>query len=164
MARLIGFHEASHGMLRKNRLLNELDGLIIGTLSFMSFTLYRAAHQTHHSHLATERDEELWPLCDRDSPRWTRRLAAFIELNAGIAVHALPILAHLFPERIRFIRSKKVRRRIWMEFVLIVVVWTAILAASPGCHVGLFHVAVFWRRRSSPVISRAGGNTSSTSA
>src|SRR5947209_5146895 len=48
---LIGFHEASHGLLRKNRRLNEIDGVIIGTLSFMSFTLYRAAHQTHHMHL-----------------------------------------------------------------------------------------------------------------
>src|SRR6266516_5479532 len=49
---LIGFHEASHGMLRKNRRLNEADGIIIGTFSFMSFSLYRAVHQTHHAHLA----------------------------------------------------------------------------------------------------------------
>ena len=56
---LVGFHEASHGHLRKSRLLNEIDGIIIGTLSFMSFSLYRAAHQKHHSHLATERDVEL---------------------------------------------------------------------------------------------------------
>jgi fatty acid desaturase len=42
---LIGFHEASHGHLRKSRFLNEADGIIIGTFSFMSFTLYRAAHQ-----------------------------------------------------------------------------------------------------------------------
>ncbi|MGA7880965.1 MAG: hypothetical protein WCD63_08855, partial [Terrimicrobiaceae bacterium] len=27
---LIGFHEASHGLLRKSRLLNEIDGIIIG--------------------------------------------------------------------------------------------------------------------------------------
>ena len=42
---LIGFHEASHGLLRKSRLLNEIDGVLIGVLSFMSFSLYRAAHQ-----------------------------------------------------------------------------------------------------------------------
>src|SRR5215471_8239267 len=45
---LIGFHEASHGLLRKSRLLNEIDGLIIGIFSLMSFSLYRAAHQLHH--------------------------------------------------------------------------------------------------------------------
>src|SRR6185295_4425404 len=48
---LIGFHEASHGLLRKSRRLNEFDGQILGFFSFLSFTLYRAAHQTHHLHL-----------------------------------------------------------------------------------------------------------------
>src|SRR6476646_6932136 len=38
---LIGFHEATHGLLRDNRVLNEIDGIIIGTLSLMSFSLYR---------------------------------------------------------------------------------------------------------------------------
>src|SRR4051794_14073899 len=47
---LIGFHEASHGVLRQSRRLNEFDGQLIGVLSFTSFTLYRAAHQTHHIH------------------------------------------------------------------------------------------------------------------
>ena len=46
---LIGFHEASHGLLRTNRRLNEIDGIILGVFSFMSFSLYRAAHQTHHA-------------------------------------------------------------------------------------------------------------------
>src|SRR6202011_3012884 len=58
---LIGFHEASHGLLRKNRRLNEINGIIIGVFSLMSFSLYRAAHQLHHAYLATERDIELWP-------------------------------------------------------------------------------------------------------
>ncbi|HEY8904268.1 MAG TPA: fatty acid desaturase, partial [Chthoniobacterales bacterium] len=42
---LIGFHEASHGLLRKSRKLNEIDGIIIGIFSLTSFSLYRAAHQ-----------------------------------------------------------------------------------------------------------------------
>jgi fatty acid desaturase len=58
---LIGLHEASHGLLRKSRLLNEIDGIIIGVFGFMSFSLFRAVHQSHHAHFATERDEELWP-------------------------------------------------------------------------------------------------------
>jgi fatty acid desaturase len=57
---LIGFHEASHGLLRKSRRLNEIDGIIIGVFSFMSLSLYRAAHQLHHAYLATERDIELF--------------------------------------------------------------------------------------------------------
>src|SRR5215207_855099 len=42
---LIGFHEASHGLLRRLRWLNEFDGLVIGTLSLVSFSLYRVLHQ-----------------------------------------------------------------------------------------------------------------------
>src|SRR5438309_8199523 len=71
---LIGFHEASHGLLRRSRRLNEFDGVLIGVLSLMSFSLYRAAHQTHHAQLATERDEELWPFVNPAAPRWGRCL------------------------------------------------------------------------------------------
>ncbi len=125
---LVGFHEASHGNLRKNRFLNEADGMIIGTLSFMSFTLYRAAHQKHHSHLATERDVELWPFVMVTSPRWARRLAAFLELNLGILFTPFLFLK-IFLQKDSFVRNKKVRRRIWMELALIAVVWTTMLAA-----------------------------------
>jgi hypothetical protein len=72
---LIGFHEASHGLLRKSRLLNEVDGIIIGIFSLMSFSLYRAAHQLHHAYLASERDEELWPFVHPQMPRGARVLA-----------------------------------------------------------------------------------------
>ena len=89
---LIGFHEASHGLLRKSRLLNEFDGIIIGMLSLMSFTLYRAAHQSHHAHLATERDEELWPFVIVSSRAGRRRLAAFLELTPD-CLHAFPFCA-----------------------------------------------------------------------
>jgi fatty acid desaturase len=123
---LIGFHEASHGLLRKNRLLNEWDGVAAGTLSFVSFSLYRAAHQTHHSHLATERDVELWPFVKTDSPRWARRLAAFLELNAGLAYTPF-LFARVFFRKNSPIRSRKVRRRIWMEFGLMVVFWTGVI-------------------------------------
>src|SRR4051794_35798717 len=41
---LIGLHEAAHGLLRKNRRFNEFDGVVIGTLSLMSFSLYRVVH------------------------------------------------------------------------------------------------------------------------
>ena len=63
---LIGLHEAAHGLLRKNRRFNEFDGVVIGTLSLMSFSLYRVVHQTHHAYLATERDYEFWPLLQAD--------------------------------------------------------------------------------------------------
>src|ERR1700747_2622773 len=51
---LIGFHEATHGLLRKNRRLNEIDGVIIGVMSFMSFNLYRADPPLQHAHWANK--------------------------------------------------------------------------------------------------------------
>ena len=131
---LIGFHEASHGMLRKNRFLNDVDGMIAGILSFMSFTLYRAAHQKHHMYLATERDEELWPFVNVKSPRWSRCLAAFVELNAGMVFTPF-LFWRMFFRKGSFIRSPKVRRRIWQEFILMIAVWAAILSAVAWFHV-----------------------------
>ena len=131
---LVGFHEASHGLLRKNRFFNEFDGLLTGTLSFMSFTLYRVAHQKHHSHLATEQDVELWPFVIVTSPRWQRRLVAFIELNAGILYTPLLFL-RVFLQRNSCVRNRKVRHRIWFEYALIAVVWTTILSTVTWFHV-----------------------------
>src|ERR1700676_2549066 len=42
---LISFHEAAHGLLRRNRRWNEIDGVVLGVLSFMSFSLYPATPQ-----------------------------------------------------------------------------------------------------------------------
>ncbi len=125
---LVGFHEASHGLLRSNRVLNEIDGVLIGTLSFLSFTLYRAAHQTHHMYLATERDEEMWPFVNVTTPRWARCVAAFVELNAGLLFTPF-LFWRMFFRRDSLIRSPKVRGRIWGEFYLIVGAWVLILAA-----------------------------------
>ena len=129
----VGFHEATHGLLRQNRRLNEFDGVLLGTVSFMSFSLYRAAHQLHHMHLATERDEELWPFVHPESPRWARRLAAFFELTAGLVF--LPLLfLRIFLRAGSPIRSRKVRRRIWAELALMLVVWIGITTAVSHWH------------------------------
>ena len=139
---LIGFHEASHGLLRKNRFLNDLDGIVAGTLSFMSFTLYRVAHQTHHSHLGTARDEELWPFVIVDSPRWFRRLIAFIELNAGIVFTPF-LFARMFLRKGSFIKNRKVRRRIWAEFGLMAVFWSLVIGAVAYWNVWTYFLWVF---------------------
>ncbi len=104
---LIGLHEAAHGLLRNNRNFNEFDGVVIGTLSLMSFSLYRVVHQTHHAYLATERDYEFWPLSRPTVPRWKRCLAAFCELNLGlfftsfVFLRAFLLIALTRPEQTR---------------------------------------------------------------
>jgi fatty acid desaturase len=123
---LIAFHEASHGLLRKNRRLNDFDGLFIGTFSFISFTLYRAAHQTHHMHLSSERDEELWPFVQPGTPRAFRILAAFLELSFGLLFTPFLFL-RTFLRKGSPIRSPRVRRRIWAEFAFMAAIWGILL-------------------------------------
>jgi len=125
---LIGFHEASHGLLRTSRLLNEIDGLVIGIFSLMSFSLYRAAHQLHHAYLATERDEELWPFVHPRMPRGARVLAAALELTMGLLFTPF-LFIRTFLRGGSPIRNRKLRRRIWTEFAVTAVIWTAILTA-----------------------------------
>src|SRR3954454_15204952 len=125
---LIGFHEASHGLLRKSRRLNEFDGVLIGIFSLVPFSLYRVVHQMHHMHLATEKDTELWPFVLTRAPRWARRLAAFLELTLAL-FYAPFIFLRVFIHRRTLVRSRKVRRRVWIELALTVVVWAAVLAA-----------------------------------
>jgi fatty acid desaturase len=139
---LIGFHEATHGLLRRSRRFNEFDGILIGVLSLMSFSLYRAAHQKHHAHLATERDEELWPFVHPEKPRWLRILAAFLELTAGLLFTPFLFL-RAFLRAGSPIRSKKVRRRIWAELALIVAVWIGILAAVAHWHAWTYFVWMY---------------------
>ena len=130
---LVGFHEASHGLLMRNRRLNEVEGIILGVLSFTSFSLYRAAHQTHHAHLGGERDEELWPFVHPRMPRWGRVLAAFLELTAGLLFTPF-LFERTFLRTGSPIRQKKVRQRIWVELGLMVVVWIGVVSAVTFWH------------------------------
>jgi fatty acid desaturase len=129
----LGFHEASHGLLRRSRRWNEVDGIILGIMSFMSFSLYRAAHQSHHAHLATERDEELWPFVRPGIARWGRILAAFLELTGGLLFTPFLFL-RTFLRAGSPIRNKKVRRRIWAELTLMIVLWIGIVSAVTFWH------------------------------
>ncbi|HJT80782.1 MAG TPA: fatty acid desaturase [Chthoniobacterales bacterium] len=125
---LIGLHEASHGLLRKSRALNEVDGILIGIFALLPFSLYRVVHQAHHVHLATERDTELWPFVLPKTPRWSRLFAAFAELTVGLFYSPFLFL-RVFLRSDSPIRAGRIRKRIWMELGLTVAVWSAILVA-----------------------------------
>ena len=137
----VGLHEASHGLLRRNRRFNEFDGVLIGLMSFMSFSLYRAAHQSHHAHFATERDEELWPFVFTTTPRWARILSALLELTCGL-LYTPFLFLRTFLRTGSPIRSKKVRRRIWAELLLLLAVWTAILTTVARFDVWKFYLGM----------------------
>jgi fatty acid desaturase len=61
---------------------------------------------------------------DTTKPRWMRVLAAFAELFFGLIFTPL-IFVRTFLRKGSPIRSKRVRRRIWMEYGLTIAVWTA---------------------------------------
>src|SRR6476619_4604168 len=136
---LIGFHEASHGLLRKSRRLNEFDGVIIGMFSVLPFSLYRVVHQMHHMHLSTEKDTELWPFVLTKAPRWARCLAAFLELTVGLFSSPFIFLRVFVRSNHTLVRSRKVRRRIWLELALSFVVWSTVIVA-----VAFFGVWKYW--------------------
>lgn len=122
---LLAFHEASHETLCPNKFLNEALGILIGVLGFMSLSLYRFVHHAHHAYLTSERDEELWPFVNTDKPRWLRCLAAYAELALGLVYTPLLFL-RCFLRAGSPIQDPRVRRRIWMELALMVVIWTFI--------------------------------------
>ena len=125
---LIALHEASHGLLRKNRTLNEIDGILIAAFGGMSFSLYRVVHQSHHAHLATERDEELWPFVHPGVSRPARILAAILELGFGM-LYTPFLFIRAFVRPGSTIRKKNLRRRIWAEFGVALCLWIVILGA-----------------------------------
>lgn len=128
-AYLIAFHEAAHGALCPVGFINGYLGRVTGALSFMSLSLYRAAHHWHHAYIGDKRDEEFWPLNDPAASRSKRRLAAFLELTCAM-VWGPFLFLRMFLRRDSAIRERSVRRLIWIELVGMVVFWAAIVAVS----------------------------------
>lgn len=102
--------------------------LHVSPLGLLSLTLFRVVHHSHHAHLATARDEELWPFVVRQTPRWARRLAAIFELCFG-ALYTPLLFPRAFLRPGTIIRNRGIRRRIWAELALVVLVWATMLAA-----------------------------------
>ncbi len=125
---LIAFHECAHRTLAPVAWLNDLIGQLIGTLSFMSISLYRAAHHLHHAYLATEKDDELWPFTIPGTPRWFRCAIAAVELTMGL-FYTPVLFLRSYLRRGSLITAQRVRRRIAAELVLVALFWTVALVA-----------------------------------
>lgn len=124
-SKLMAYHEAAHQTLSKNRLCNELRGIITGLFCGVPLAAYRVVHHTHHAHLGSNRDGELWPFTDPAAPRWLRLLVLAAGLVAGPAVTPLLFLRGALVPRV----NARVRRRMVAEYVLLVAAWSAALTA-----------------------------------
>jgi fatty acid desaturase len=82
-AALTRLHEAAHGALSRSRVLNEAQGILIGTLALTPLSVYRFVHARHHACLGREGDPEFWPYNDPKAPRALRVAYAWAELAFG---------------------------------------------------------------------------------
>lgn len=80
---ILTMHEAVHFLLSPNIVLNNIGGMIAGTVTMAPLHLFRVVHQSHHGMIGTDRDLEFWPYVNRSSKRWQRVLAAFTELTVA---------------------------------------------------------------------------------
>lgn len=119
-------HDASHGTLHPSRRINELLGIGIGTSILVPRSVYRYAHAQHHTHIATEKDPELWPFTIPTVPLWVRRSAAFCEVFLGFVYTPLLFLRSILAaEDVPADQMKLIKR----EYALIVVFWTGVFSA-----------------------------------
>jgi fatty acid desaturase len=139
---LLALHEAAHGTLCPNRWLNEGIGILVGAFSYMSLSLFRVVHHSHHSYLTTERDEEMWPFVLPGIPRWLRIVTAACELMLGLFFTPFLFL-RAFLRKNSSIRNRDVRRRIWMELAVTATYSAAILAAVAWWNLWYFWAMVY---------------------
>lgn len=125
-ANLLAFHEASHYLLHRDRRLNELQGLVLGSLILTPLSAYRWVHNKHHAHLGTLRDVELWPFVDPSVPRWKRLLTAFALLFLGFFCTPLVFLRGVL---VADKMPRSTARRLVGEYALCAVTWAVILGA-----------------------------------
>lgn len=124
-AALTRLHEAAHGMLSRSRVLNEFQGLLIGTASLTPLSVYRYVHARHHAHLGRERDPEFWPYNLPWAPRWVRVFYAWSELTVGWLL--TPVLYSIRTAASWKSVPRLQRRRLVVEWVLLIGAWGGLL-------------------------------------
>lgn len=121
---IIMVHETAHYGVSRNRAVNDLVGIIAGTLTLSPMNVYRMLHRYHHGMLGSERDLEFWPYVNKGVPRRMRVFSAVVELTL-----ASPYFICMFMRSILIGKmNSRVRRRCWRDFGLAVVFAFGLLA------------------------------------
>ena len=119
------FHEDVHYTLYKGRWHNIRNGMIVGTLLTVPFSVYRQVHIRHHNKMNMPEDWELWPYCDPNKSLAFRRVFAFFDVLFGVWAASI-IYGRIFFVKHSPITDPKTRRKIWMEYGIIAVFWVSI--------------------------------------
>lgn len=123
-SKLIAFHEASHGTLNPRWLVNEFQGVMLGTTILVPLSVYRLVHGRHHAYTGTAHDLELWPFVNPEVARWKRILAAVGELVFGFFYTPIVFLHGVLAAT--KIPPAQMRRIIW-EYAFCLVTWAVVL-------------------------------------
>lgn len=121
------FHEDVHHTLYQARWHNVFNGMIVGTLLLVPFSVYRQVHIRHHSRMNEPGDWEMWPYCDPRASLAFRRAFVVFDILLGWWAGAY-IYNRIFFVPHSPVRDPKTRRRITYEYLLIAGFWSAVLA------------------------------------
>ncbi|MCA8988903.1 MAG: fatty acid desaturase [Planctomycetaceae bacterium] len=121
----LSLHDASHGTLHYDRRKNEMFGILCGTVSLVPISVYRHAHAYHHGFMSTERDPEMWPFNKPGTSWFFRMTCAILEIFCGCLYTPFLFIRSLF---VLGPLKKAVKKRVLMEYGLIVLFWGSIAA------------------------------------
>jgi len=131
------FHEAAHGSLFRNPLVNELYGQLVGIVILIPFSTFRATHRMHHAYMNTPKDYELWPYSDPNASLAFRRMFVWLDLFAGV------FTAPYIYGRISFSKTARLtpaeKKWIPREYALTALFWTCVgVAVGMAIHFGYY--------------------------
>lgn len=118
-------HDGMHFSLFRNRRLNWLGSVLLGSTFLMSFTAYRVLHTRHHRFLGDSRDpDDYQNYVQRPALLWSLH---FVRLTVGSLLYLtlIPILALKYS-------TDAERRRVLGEYAFLLAVYSALLRFVPG--------------------------------
>jgi fatty acid desaturase len=120
------FHETVHQTLVGSRTFSIALGRLLGTLVLVPYTVYRESHIRHHAYLNKPNDWELWPYSDPGTSLGFRRVFVWVDLFLG-AFTAPYVYGRIFFHRDSPLRSRELRRTIWLEYLGMAAFWTTLI-------------------------------------
>ena len=136
------FHETAHQTLTRWRWMDISLGRVLGTLMLVPYTVYREAHIRHHAYVNRPYDWELWPYSNPGCSKGFRR--GFVVFDIVFGFLASPfIYSRIFFHRDSPLKSRAIRRTVWLEYAAIVLFWGLIFAKLTYTHTWMGYVTVW---------------------
>lgn len=129
-------HEAVHGILFRNPILNRAAGMALSAIGLISFTAYQVLHLRHHDFLGDPRDPD-------DYENYTRRPLLLWALHGNRLIWGTVLYVLVFPYVSMRCAGQADRRRIAAEYALLAILAAGLLWALPARSLLLAWLAPF---------------------